>query len=217
MNQLSLFLNDESSNFEIRSGETWQSHILALPGHLSIVMWSQAPAAVDLRVKTSLREEISEQFGRVTSFMMEIDAPVDIVLTVALNRPSFLHDDRRTMQEAIAALKEKQGKTEHDVKKKMAVILRASMMTTKVATFLADQEEFCVVKRKAWMKGKKLPTPMLVFECAVQKLVLFLQVGTRQWRQSSGSFSTMMRFIQRSKDLFKWHAQFASLFLRRSS
>jgi hypothetical protein len=216
MNRFVVFLNDESSQYEIKTGETWHSHLAARPGLLTIVFWSQAPASVVMRVKRSEFEETSEQFGQVASFVLNIESSVEIILSFALSRRRFVQADKRVMSKALLALRTPSNVKESEIKKKAAVILRASVMTTKVATFLADEEEFCVVKRKAWMKGKKLPVPILSVECAIQNVFAFLQSGTRRWRQSSGSFSTMMRFIQRSKDLFKWHAELASLFLRRT-
>lgn len=215
MNRFTLFLNHESSHFEINKGETWHSHIAALPGLLTIVFWSQTPAAVTMRVRSSSVEEIDEQFGQLTTFVLHLEAAVEIVLSFAISRRSFVQADKRVMKKALLALKTSSTLKDEEIRKKAAVILKASAMTTKVATFLADEEEFCVVKRKAWMKGKKLPTPVLAFECAIQTLAEYLRNGTRRWRQSSGSFSTMMRFIQRSKDLFKWHSELASLFLRK--
>ena len=215
MNHLLLFLNDASTQYDIAGGEMRQFHFAVAQGHLSIVIWCETSACSTLRMMGLGTQCIEEQFGKLHSFQLVVDMPLELVLTIAVKRQIFTRAQTRSISKALRILKNPSQTKALDVQAKAALILRASVLTTKVATFLADEEEFCVVKRKAWMKGKKLLLPRLNEPHPIDNISACLQLGDRQWRQCSGSFSTMMRFIQRSKELFKWHAELASLFLRR--
>jgi len=63
------------------------------------------------------------------------------------------------------------------------------------------------LRHKTKTFGKKIPLPRVRQKTEVAQMMITIQLrGEKRWKQSSGSFSTMMRFIQRSREEFQWES-----------
>lgn len=211
-NQVMLLVNGCHRCRSLNCGEIWTQHFAVTAGLLQVTVWSH------FQVSTTLSSSgvLVEERGLVTTFDMAVANDTNVTLSIATGRRIFSRHEGKIVSRAVGVLRKVATLRQKEIWKHAELLVRASFLTCRIATFLANEEEYCVVKRKLLMKGKKLPVPRLSALEEARIIAQHLQHGEKKWRQCSGSFSTMMRFIQRAKERFKWQNETFFTVLARS-
>jgi hypothetical protein len=207
MCRCAITLNDESFAVGVCRAGCWSQCLTVSGGFTIFTVWCERPCSVSFRLlKIDGEETFEEYWGQLATLEVMLDESADVELGIALSRSALLSEEERTLKSSLQSLKENDGEQQADR------LFRTAAITTKISTFLANLDEFCVVKRRLWMRVKQLLSPSAPWWHIVESTLLTMEDGSRTWRRSSGSFSTMMRFVQRSKDNFKWQSEIGELF-----
>jgi hypothetical protein len=204
----SINCNEWSASLALTGGACWSQSLDVSAGYTSFAVWSERPCSVSFLLCKGERQEVfQEHWGYVATLEFVLFDSAELKVCISFCRSALLADDARAVRKSLKSLKE--NGLQYEIEKQAPSLFRTAAITARIATFLANLEEFCLIKRRLWMKGKQLISPFVADLQPVCLVSERLDNGSRTWRRSSGSFSTMMRFIQRSKEKFKWQSDFA--------
>ena len=206
----SVTCNEWSTAVAVDVGSSWSQSLSVSAGYTCFAVWCERPCSISFRFCQGDNEDtFDEHWGQIATLQCLLIDGAEVEITVGSCRTALLADDAKAVQKSLKSLKE--NGLQYELERQAASLFRTAAITVRVATFLANLDEFCVIKRRLWMKGKQLLSPPAPIKQVVECISCKLDVGSRTWRRSSGSFSTMMRFIQRSKENFKWQSEICIL------
>jgi len=206
MRRLWLSFNGEEQIVELPVGHSWDAELSLSSGEVLFTAWCQN-APIALMIRSNSFEVLDQQWGHVVTASIAVEKSVCLFISLSVNRQVCSTSDAKLIDEATEAMRNLATRQKPGLGACAASLLRASRLTTRVATFLTEDDEFCVIKRKLLTKGKKIPLPRVWQGTDVVRMMAVIQRGEKRWKQSSGSFSTMMRFIQRSREEFQWESR----------
>ncbi len=220
---VSLFFNCECTSVWLHYGDIFQLDVEASAGFCSVVTWC-LDSIVALRVES--KNFVSEQCGRIASICFHIANSTLVSLSITVCRRQLTGADCECASDLLIALKcfimcdENGAKTSEDVSSAISIpaheLLRSAKLTFFVTTFLANEEEFYVAKKKN-SKMKRTHAPLISVRIETYPLMRFITSGSKSWRKATASFSTLMRFVQKSRTEFSWVSeQSATLIDKRS-
>ena len=218
----SVFMNDFSFVGEVELGEVFQLEVDVTHGVISAVAWSLDDAFTFSVMVGGLLEE---QHGKVASMILQVPNDSRAFLTVSVRRRVLSETDRACAAALLCTLKylvsnSESGATASDIlslalSSPSHELLRAAKMTSFIATFLSKDEEYFVTKRRN-CQLKRASAPKVKRSLSVWTLMHCVRFGSSKWRQSTASFSTLMRFLQKWRLAFHWQTSEQSTMIKFS-
>lgn len=197
-------VNGASSAVVVPPGHAFHLAIQLCAGEAVLVFWSTgSPLSVSIADDAGVI--LDEQWGPLIS--CAIGGGRLIRCVVGASRRCLSSADGKLLDAAHRGMELANANDgDFDVDAWMRNLVPASRLTTAVSTFFAalEEAELCVVRRKMSTSAKKIPVPRLRCSASLGEVLGKMKAGSLNWKRSSGSFSTMMRFVQRSKDTFRW-------------
>lgn len=195
--------NGEAQHSAILPGESWTVELDASEGLCMVTAWAQT-GAVSILVLDDRFSPLAEACGAVVTAQVILERRT--VLTVVLSaRRRLISKQEENLLSAVPML----ISSIHDVatEDEAFAILCAASLSHAVPTFSEGNHFFCVAKRKLACSSKKIPLPNVTKRMSAIEVLQIVREGKCEWKQSSGSFSNLMRFVQKSKEKFHWDAR----------
>lgn len=175
-------------------------------GFTAIVAWSSSCEFVSLLIVDSDHRTLDAQRGQVAVASVFCHATAAIYVQVVMKERLLSQEDANAIDTACRFLNSRglEGPLSPCGAWKM---VRCAWLSSSVQSFVENDEEFCVFKRKLAVSSKKLAVPDVSSSTTVIDLLGEIHTGLKGWKQSSGSFSTLMRFLQKTKEEFSWSSE----------
>lgn len=195
-------LNGAILEERLMNGEAMEVALVVQTGVAAIVAWTCAEY-ISLSVVDGNARIVGSQLGQVALCVVQCSSATVLRIILAMGQRFVSQHDAHAIDMACRFLSDTMIET--PLSPDMAwCMLRCAWLSSAVQSFIEDGSEYCVFKRRLATSSKKLLLPEVVEPTTTIQLLEDIHSGQKEWKQSSGSFSTLMRFLQKTKDEFRW-------------